>query len=109
MPLNSDDREVAKDIMNASLNFVAIMFAVITFIAAEYKANFSDENTAIVIYRALLGATWITFASGFLAFAALITLRVDFLNSINLLVWAFGALIFAATIGIPIFVFVLIP
>ncbi|MGJ0395224.1 MAG: hypothetical protein ACR65U_03200 [Methylocystis sp.] len=95
--------------MNASLNFVAIMFAVITFISAEYKANFSEESTANIIYRALIGATVITVASGFLAFMALIALRSNSFYSIKPLVWAFGALIVAATIGIPIFVFVLIP
>jgi hypothetical protein len=109
MALNDKDHQFATDVLNASLNFVAILFAVITFIAAEYKSSFSDESAAGPIYIALCGTTAVTFSSGVLAICALICLRWPRCNTVAPLAWAFGVIIIAAIFSIPYSVFLLIP
>jgi hypothetical protein len=109
MALNDKDHQFATDVLNASLSFVAILFAVITYIAAEYKSNFSDELASKPIYAALCGATMVTVLSGVLALYALVCLRSSKCTTVSPLAWAFGGIIAAAIFGIPYSVFLLIP
>lgn len=109
MPLNDNDHKFAGDVLNASLNFLAILIAVITLLLAEYKAYYSDQEAAEKIHLALTGATYICTCVGILALFALYHLRSNRCNSVDILVWAFALIIASVTGGVVYLVHSLTP
>jgi hypothetical protein len=96
--LTERDHKFATDVLNASLNLMSILIAVIALLFVAYK-DAHYPPTVATIRCAIQGVTGASCFSGVIAFLALIHLRSG-RGRTSLLVWAFGALIVIITIGI---------
>src|ERR1700730_16556881 len=96
--LNDRDHAIVTDVLNASLNLMSILVAVIALLVVAYK-DVHYPSIAGPIHLAIKGATGASCFSGFLALIALIHLPSG-RGYTSLLVWAFGALIAVMTMGI---------
>ena len=95
------------NVLNASLTLMAILVAVITILAVEYKTLAPHPTFAQPIWAAVVGSALVAALSGGLALAALIHLRTGHVSP-GVLAWSFGVLIAAMIVLIVYVVIVFI-
>lgn len=99
MALNSEERQFATDVLNASISIMSILVAVIALLGVEYAKVRSDPIIKAPYFATVWTTTGIAAFAGLLGLAALLRRTLEWLNT-PLLGWAFALLIMALTIDI---------